>query len=92
MVLLGSEAVGWRVRIKTDQAKLELPLSGRRFEAALMEAEALYVDARVLSRGPRCQSCIHWRLVQAECSLEFAEGRSSGGAYAKHCSAYWAQK
>lgn len=92
MVLSGDELRGWHVRIKTDQGKLELPLTARRFTDALMEAERLYVDARVLGRGPRCQSCVHWRLVEAECSLEFPEGRASGGAHAKDCSAYWAKR
>lgn len=92
MVLYGSNVCGWRVKIKTDQGKLDLPLEATRFTDALMEAEVLYVDARVLGRGPRCQQCIHWRLVQAECSLEFPEGRASGGAYAKDCSAYWAKR
>lgn len=81
---------GWRVRIKTHGGKLDLPLDCTDLDDAVLEAEQLYVDARtVTNTGPRCQQCVHWRATAAECGLDFPEGRSSGGNYAKHCCAFW---
>lgn len=81
----------WGVRIKANGTKLDLPLSARGLEAAIVEAEGLYRDATVLlSNGaPRCFQCVHWEVVAAQCGLDFPEGRSSGGVYAKDCSAFW---
>jgi len=81
---------GWRVRIKTHTGKLELPLSSAELEAAVIEAEQLYADARAITNNkPRCQHCVHWEFVAAQCGLGFPEGRSSGGIFAKDCSCFW---
>ena len=81
---------GWRVRIKTHTEKIELPLSCTDLEAAVIEAEQLYADARAITNNkPRCQHCIHWEVVAAQCGLGFPEGRSSGGIFAKDCSCFW---
>ena len=81
---------GWRVRIKTHTGKLELPLSSSELEAAVIEAEQLYADARAITNNkPRCQHCVHWEFVAAQCGLGFPEGRSSGGIFAKDCSCFW---
>jgi hypothetical protein len=89
MVLYGQEG-SWRVRIKAHAERLDLPLSSGELDDALLEAEALYADARALTNGdPRCFQCVHWEPRPAECGLDFPEGRSSGGTYAKHCAAYW---
>lgn len=85
----GSE--GWRVRIKTHTGKLDLPLSCKEIEQAVIEAEQLYADARAITNNkPRCQHCVHWEFVAAQCGVGFPEGRSSGGVFAKSCSAFWA--
>ena len=69
---------------------IELALHGDSLEAALMEAEQLYADARAVTNGvPTCQQCIHWRFIEGDCSLGFPEGRRSGGRHAKECAAYW---
>jgi hypothetical protein len=81
---------GWRVRIKTRTGKLDLPLSGATLELCVIEAEQLYADARgITNTKPMCQQCTHWQFVKAECGIGFPEGRSSGGKFAKLCSAYW---
>jgi len=81
---------GWRVRIKTHTGKLDLPLSSPELEKAVIEAEQLYADARAITNNkPRCQHCIHWEFVAAQCGIGFPEGRSSGGVFAKSCSAFW---
>ena len=83
---------GWRVRIKSHTAKLDLPLSCTDLEDAVLEAEQLYADARaVTNTAPKCYQCVHWKPSQAECGLDFPEGRSSGGNYAKYCCAFWAK-
>ncbi len=83
---------GWRVRIKGYTGKLDLPLSSAELDDAVLEAEVLYADARAITNTlPRCQQCVHWKATQAECGLDFPEGRSSGGSYAKHCCAFWAK-
>ena len=82
---------GWRVRIKTRAEKVDLPLEATDLEDAVIEAEGLYADARGLTNAhPVCQSCVHWLFVKAECGIGFPEGRSSGGNFARHCCAYWA--
>lgn len=82
---------GWRVRVKTRTGKLDLPLTAMDLEPAVIEAEQLYADARgVTNSSPVCQSCIHWRFVEAACGIGFPEGRSSGGRFASKCCAYWA--
>ena len=81
---------GWRVRIKTHTGKLDLPLSSPELEKAVIETEQLYADARAITNNkPRCQHCIHWEFVAAQCGIGFPEGRSSGGVFAKSCSAFW---
>jgi hypothetical protein len=89
MVLLPRQE-GWDVRLKTKQGVVELPLSAATLEAAVVEAEQLYADARAISNGrPTCQQCVHWDFVAGECGLEFPEGRRSGGKYARECAAFW---
>lgn len=81
---------GWRVRIKTQVEKLDLPLSAEELDMAVAEAEQLYADARALTRGkPLCFQCAHWMSLRAECGLGFPEGRSSGGKFAQDCCAFW---
>jgi len=43
----------------------------------------------VANPKPYCWQCLHWKLVKSECSLGFAEGKSSGGRFASQCSAFW---
>ena len=89
MVLIPQDE-GWLLRLKTKQGVIELPLRGTDLEAALMEAEQLYADARVVTNGKaRCQQCIHWHFVSGTCSLGFPEGKRSGGKHAKDCAAFW---
>jgi hypothetical protein len=90
-MVLYQGASGWRVRVKTRTGKLDLPVSADELEDAVIEAEQLYADARGITNAqPMCQSCIHWKFVQAECGIGFPEGRSSGGKFASKCCAYWA--
>tara|TARA_R100000458_G_C8116044_1_gene136886 strand:+ start:82 stop:366 length:285 start_codon:yes stop_codon:yes gene_type:complete len=90
MVLYEENESDWRVKIKTKEGKLDLPLSAKELEPAVLEAEYLYADARSISQTqPRCIECIHWLIVKAECGLGLPEGRSSGGEWAKDCSCYW---
>ena len=80
---------GWRVRIKGRKGKLDLPLEASDLDGAVLEAEQLYADARAIDNShPYCQHCIHWKAVAAKCDLGFPEGRSSGGRFARDCSAY----
>jgi hypothetical protein len=89
MVLIPQDQ-GWLLRLKTKQGAMELPLQSASLEAALIEAEQLYVDARVVTTGKvRCQQCIHWDLIGGRCSLGFPEGKRSGGKHAKDCAAFW---
>lgn len=89
MVLIPKD-YGWLLRLKTRSGVIELALQGDSLEAALMEAEQLYADARAVTNGvPTCQQCIHWRFVEGACSLGFPEGRRTGGKHAKECAAYW---
>ena len=50
MVLYEEKPNVWRVKIKTKKGKLNLPLSAKDLEPALIEAEYLYADARCMSR------------------------------------------
>ena len=80
----------WHVKIKTKDGKLHFPLESEELENAVLEAENLYADARAIcTKTPRCMQCIHWLAVKAECGLGFAEGRASGGSYAKDCACFW---
>ena len=89
MVLLPHKE-GWRVRLKTGKEVVELSLSALELRDAVVEAEQLYADARTIASGtPTCQQCVHWEFVSGECSLEFVEGRRSGGKYARDCAAFW---
>jgi hypothetical protein len=88
MVLYESPS-GWRVRIKTKEGKLDLPLMSADLDEAILQAETLYADARAISSSkPFCYQCIHWKASAAKCDLGFPEGRSSGGRFAKDCSAF----
>ena len=90
MVLYEQEEAVWRVKIKTKQGKIDLPLTARELEPAVLEAEYLYADARAIDQGhPRCINCLHWLLVKAECGLGLPEGRSTGGEWAKDCAFFW---
>ena len=90
MVLYEENESDWRVKIKTKEGKLDLPLSAKELEPAVLEAEYLYADARsICQKQPRCIECIHWLIVKAECGLGLPEGRSTGGEWAKDCACYW---
>jgi len=90
MVLYRDACESWRVKIKTKDGKLDLPLDSEDLENAVLEAEYLYADARAINQGkPRCINCIHWLIVKAECGLGLPEGRSSGGEWAKDCACFW---
>ena len=90
MVLYEQEEAVWRVKIKTKQGKIDLPLTARDLEPAVLEAEYLYADARAIDQGhPRCINCLHWLIVKAECGLGLPEGRSTGGEWAKECACFW---
>jgi len=90
MVLYEQEEAVWRVKIKTKQGKIDLPLTARDLEPAVLEAEYLYADARAIDQGhPRCINCLHWLLVKAECGLGLPEGRATGGEWAKDCACFW---
>ena len=90
MVLYELEETVWRVKIKTKQGKIDLPLTARDLEPAVLEAEYLYADARAIDQGhPRCINCLHWLVVKAECGLGLPEGRSTGGEWAKECACFW---
>ena len=90
MVLYRDACESWRVKIKTKDGKLDLPLDAKELENAVLEAEYLYADARAINQGkPRCINCIHWLIVKAECGLGLPEGRSCGGEWAKDCACFW---
>ncbi len=90
MVLYEKSPESWRVKIKTKTGKLDLPLDAKELEAAVLEAEYLYADARAIEQGkPRCIDCLHWLIVKAECGLGLPEGRSTGGEWAKDCACFW---
>ena len=92
MVLYEATCESWRVKIKTKQEKLDLPLSSKSLEDAVLEAEYLYADARAISQGlPKCIDCLHWLVVKAECGLGLPEGKGSGGVFAKDCACFWAR-
>jgi hypothetical protein len=88
-MVLYESPFGWRVRIKTKEGKLDLPLMSADLDEAILQAETLYADARAISSSkPFCYQCIHWKVSAAKCDLGFPEGRSSGGRFAKDCSAF----
>ena len=90
MVLYRDACESWRVKIKTKDGKLDLPLDSEDLENAVLEAEYLYADARAINQGkPRCINCLHWLIVKAECGLGLPEGMSSGGEWAKDCACFW---
>ena len=92
MVLYQEPCESWRVKIKTKKGKLDLPLSSKSLEDAVLEAEYLYADARAISQGkPKCIDCLHWLVVKAECGLGLPEGKCSGGVFAKDCACFWAR-
>ena len=93
MVLYEDKPKEWRVKIKTKQGKLDLPLESDDLEPAILEAEYLYADARCMSRDhPLCVDCIHHLVVKAECGLGMPEGKASGGIWAKDCAYFWERK
>ena len=93
MVLYEDKPKEWRVKIKTKQGKLDLPLDSCDLEPAILEAEYLYADARCMSRDhPLCVDCIHHLVVKAECGLGMPEGKASGGIWAKDCAYFWERK
>ena len=51
MVLYEENENSWRVKIKTKTEKINLPLSSKSLEDAVLEAEYLYADARAISQG-----------------------------------------
>ncbi len=68
MVLYEENENSWRVKIKTKTEKINLPLSSKSLEDAVLEAEYLYADARAISQGkPKCIDCLHWLVVKADC-------------------------
>ena len=90
MVLIPLSGTSWKVRLKTGKQTIELPLTADVLKDAVVEAEQLYADARTIANGkPTCQQCRHWDFVSGECSLEFPEGRRTGGKYAAECPAFW---
>ena len=93
MVLYEDKPKEWRVKIKTKQGKLDLPLESDQLEPAILEAEYLYADARCMSRDhPLCVDCIHHLVLKAECGLGMPEGKASGGIWAKDCAYFWEKK
>ena len=76
--------------IKTDSDVFEIGINAVTAESAILQAEQLYADLRAVANPkPYCWQCLHWKLLKSECSLGFAEGKSSGGRFASQCSAFW---
>ena len=93
MVLYEKKPEEWRVKIKSKTGKVDLALSAKELEPAIMEAEYLYADARCMSRDhPLCIDCIHHLVIKAECGLGMPEGKASGGVWAKDCAYFWEKK
>ena len=70
MVLYEKKPEEWRVKIKSKTGKVDLALSAKELEPAVLEAEYLYADIRAINRGlPKCIDCIHHLVVKAECGL-----------------------
>ena len=92
MVLYEENENSWRVKIKTKDGKLNLTLTGKTLEEAVLQAEYLYADARAITQGlPNCVDCLHWLIIKAECGLGLPEGKGSGGVFAKDCACFWAK-
>lgn len=80
----------WVATLKAQSQVFEIVLNAVNAESAILQAEQLYADLRAVSNPkPYCWQCLHWKLLKSECSLGFAEGRSSGGRFASQCSAFW---
>jgi hypothetical protein len=80
----------WIASIESDLGIFEIALNATTTESAILQGEQLYADLRAVANPkPYCWQCLHWKLVQSECSLGFAEGKSSGGRFASQCSAFW---
>ncbi len=80
----------WLATIATEYDTFEIALNATDVESAILQGEQLYADLRAVANPkPYCWQCLHWKLVQSECSLGFAEGKSSGGRFASQCSAFW---
>ena len=93
MVLYEKTPDEWRVKIKSKTGKVDLALSAKELEPAVLEAEYLYADARCMGRDhPLCIDCIHNLVIKAECGLGMPEGKASGGIWAKDCAYFWEKK
>jgi hypothetical protein len=80
----------WIAVIKVDSDVFQIALNATTAESAILQGEQLYADLRAVTNSkPYCWQCMHWKLVKSECSLGFAEGKSSGGRFASQCSAFW---
>lgn len=80
----------WIATIANNSETFEIALNATTAESAILQAEQLYADLSAVSNPkPYCWQCLHWKLVKSECSLGFAEGKSSGGRFASQCSAFW---
>ena len=88
MVLI-PQVYGWLLRLRTDQGLITHGIVGDDLEAALAEAEQLYVDACVVLNGKqRCQQCIHWKRVEGRCDFGFPEAKRTGGRHAQDCAVF----
>tara|TARA_R110001592_G_scaffold6276_3_gene33762 strand:+ start:9723 stop:10034 length:312 start_codon:yes stop_codon:yes gene_type:complete len=89
-MVVTEEGGSWRVKIKTKNKQVFLPLNATEINQAILEAEQLYADARSLGNTkPRCMQCIHWELIKADCNVGCPEGRMTGGSFAKDCAYFW---
>ena len=80
----------WFATIKIKQDIFEVKLDATKAEAAILEGEQEYAEAKgVTNSKPYCWQCIHWEPVKSECGLGFPEGRRSGGRFASKCSCFW---
>ena len=80
----------WIATIRTDSDVFEIGINAVTAESAILQGEQLYADLRAVANPkPYCWQCLHWKLLKSECSLGFAEGKSSGGRFASQCSAFW---
>lgn len=77
---------GWAVRIKCNDEISVIELDSRTLNDAILEAEQIYRDAKTVLTGTvNCFQCVFWQAQEAECFMEFPEGRKTGGRYASKC-------
>ena len=89
-MVLSEDGDGWRVKIKTKTSQVSYALSATEVEQAVLEAEQIYADVKCINNGqPRCMDCIHWETLKADCNVGCAEGRMTGGSFAKDCAYFW---